>query len=133
MGSDIRLGTDHAQAQSTTLGEYGSSGATTLPPINGNDGMRPAWLLPWQTGDRQLGALSCGVMETSRTGKMREVMLLIFPEATLAAKRKETLEHALQPGVHLTTCEPKQLFYATLSRFKLLWRVPFTSASPPWH
>ena len=61
LGSDGRNAGEQTGTYGTGGAEASYGGTTTLPPIAGGDGTgkRPNWLLPWQTGDRQLGAHPC--------------------------------------------------------------------------
>ncbi|GLI58500.1 hypothetical protein VaNZ11_000231 [Volvox africanus] len=67
MGSDPRIAVDLAQTHNSIGVDNGSGGTTTLPPINGADGRRLSWLLPWQTGDRQLGKSMADAIRHKRT------------------------------------------------------------------
>ncbi|GIL71052.1 hypothetical protein Vretifemale_1688 [Volvox reticuliferus] len=67
MGSDARITADLTQTHNSIGADIGSGGTTTLPPINGADGRRPNWLLPWQTGDRHLGKSMADAIRHKRT------------------------------------------------------------------
>ncbi|EFJ51884.1 hypothetical protein VOLCADRAFT_103383 [Volvox carteri f. nagariensis] len=66
-GTDARVPADLGQTQGSIGADIGSGGTTTLPPIGGSDGKRANWLLPWQTGDRQLGKVMADAIRHKRT------------------------------------------------------------------
>ncbi|GLC45585.1 hypothetical protein PLESTB_000873900 [Pleodorina starrii] len=74
LGSDARMAPEHAHSHGGSIGAdaSGIGGSTMLPPIgsggnSGSEGRRSSWLLPWQTGDRQLGKAMADSIRNKRT------------------------------------------------------------------